>query len=308
MTNVGDADQFTSSVVAPTTIGVEVNPPVLSLARGESADVDIAFTADNPDFDSWQFGTLTWSGSDTRIRSPLAIRALPFAAALLLRAEGAAGSADVPLRVAYSGGYQALLGGLEGSGQSQPDDILPQLTSSVADDPDDFYEFVQPASGTPPDNVRRIPITVPEGTRYLRVALFNQNTSPGADLDLYLYSCPGFDTCTEDAEASVNLQSDEVISVIPAEGATFVTPGEYFVDVHGYDAPAGSASFRLFVWTVGADRGNATVSGPTSVAAGSDETLAFSWQELESGLHLGLITHTDGATVLDQTVIEITAP
>ncbi len=83
--------------------------------------------------------------------------------------------------------------------------IQPQLTGSVLDDPDDVYEFVQPTAGTPAADVRRIPIIVPSGTRYLRVALFNGNSSPGADLDLYLRSCPGFLTCTEEAEASVGL-------------------------------------------------------------------------------------------------------
>jgi hypothetical protein len=308
VTNVGDAGQFTASVVAPSTFDVEVTPPVLTLGAGESADVRISLTTDGTTLDAWQFGALTWTGADTVVRSPLAIRALPFAAPVVVRGDGAAGAADVPVRVGYSGGFEALLSGLEASGQSQPDDIRSQLTGSVADDPDDLYEFVQPTAGSPPDSVRRIPLRIPAGTRYLRVALFNQNTSPGADLDLYLYSCPDFLTCTEDAEASVERESDEVINVIPAEGAEFVTPGEYYVDVHGYDAPAGVASFRLFVWTVGADRGNATVAAPSSVTAGTDETLSLAWQGLESGLHLGLITHTDGATVLDQTVIEITAP
>ena len=308
VTNVGDAGQFTASVTAPTTIDVEVTPPVLTLGAGESADVQVSFTTDGTTLDAWQFGALTWSGTDTVVRSPLAIRALPFAAPVVVRGDGAAGSADVPVRVGYSGSYEASFSGLEASGQSQPDSIQAQLTASVADDPDDVYEFVQPSAGTPADNVRRIPLNVPAGTRYLRVALFNQNSSPGADLDLYLYSCPGFATCTEDAEASVEAESNEVINVIPAEGAEFVTPGEYYVDVHGYEAPAGTASFRLFVWAVGAERGNATVTAPSSVTAGTDETLSVSWQGLETGQYLGLITHTDGATALDQTVIEITAP
>ncbi len=308
VTNVGDAGQFTASVSAPTTISVEVTPPVLTLGAGESAEVQVRFTTDGTTLDAWQFGALTWSGADTAVRSPLAIRALPFAAPILVRAEGAAGSADVPVRVGYSGSFEAGFSGLEASGQGQPDDIRAQLTGSVADDPDDLYAFVQPTAGSPPASVRRIPLIVPEGTRYLRVALFNQNSSPGADLDLYLYSCPGFGTCTEDAEPSVERESNEVINVIPAEGNEFVTPGQYYVDVHGYEAPAGSASFRLFVWTVGPDRGNASVAAPSSVTAGTDETLPLSWQGLEAGLHLGLITHTDGVTILDQTVIEITAP
>jgi hypothetical protein len=222
--------------------------------------------------------------TNATVRSPLAIRALPFAAPAAVSASGA-------------------------TGQSQSDDIRAQLTNSVADDPVNLYTFVQPTAGTPPNNVRRIPLIVPESTRYLRVALFNQNSSPGADLDLYLYSCPGFGKCTEEVPPSVEVaSSDEVINLIPAEGATFITPGEYYVDVHGFNAPAGTATFQLFVWTVGANRGNATVIAPSSVTAGTNDTLTLNWQNLATGLNLGLITHTNGTATLDETVIEVTAP
>ncbi|MDH5254548.1 MAG: hypothetical protein OEW72_01405, partial [Gammaproteobacteria bacterium] len=169
VTNVGDAGQFTASVAAPTTFDVEVTPPVLTLGAGESADVQISFSTDGTTLDAWQFGALTWTSADAVVRSPLAIRALPFAAPVVVRGDGAAGGADVPVRVGYSGSFLAVLSGLEASGQSQPDDIQSQLTGSVADDPDDMYEFVQPTAGSPPDSVRRIPLRVPTGTRYLRV-------------------------------------------------------------------------------------------------------------------------------------------
>jgi hypothetical protein len=310
VTNVGAAAQFIASVEAPSTIDVEVTPSVVSLSPGESADVNIRLSTDGTTLDAWQFGSLTWSSADAVVRSPLAIRALAFAAPAVVAGSGAAGSVAVDLRVGYSGTYQAVLSGLETSGQSQPDYIRAQLVNSVADDPDDLYAFVQPTEGTPPAGVRRIPIIVPAGTRYLRVALSNESTSPDADLDLYLYSCPKFSTCTEEAEdASMKISSsDEVIELIPAEGEPFLTAGEYYVDVHGYNAPAGIATFQLFVWTVGANQGNANVVAPSSVTSGTPSTLTVNWQNLASGLNLGLITHTDGTTVLDETVIEVTAP
>ncbi len=308
VTNVGPDAQFTASVAPPTTIDVEVTPSVLSLATGESADVEIRLTTNGTDFDTWQFGTLTWSSSDATVRTPLAIRALSFAAPPLVRGSGAAGSTDVALRVGYSGRYQPVLSGLESSGQSQSETIRSQLTNSVTDDPDDDYVLVQPTAGTPPAGVRRIPIIVPAGTRYLRVALTNQNSSPGADLDLYLWYCPGFGECTGITTPSVNDESDEMINLIPQVGQEFIDTGAYYVDVHGYDVPTGIATFRLFVWTVGANRGNATVDAPSSVTAGTADVLTINWLNLETGLHLGLITHSDGRKTLDQTVIEVTAP
>ena len=80
------------------------------------------------------------------------------------------------------------------------------------------------------------------------------------------------------------------------------------MDVHGYDVPTGAATFQLFVWTVGPDRGNASVTAPSSVTANTNEVLTVNWLNLEAGLHLGLLTHTDETSVLDQTVIEVTAP
>ncbi len=309
VTNVGAAAEFTASIEAPTTIDVAVTPSVLSLAAGETSEFEVRLTTDGTTFDAWQFGALNWSSANSTVRAPLAIRALRFAAPVLLSGSGTAGTADATLRVGYSGRYEASLSGLETTGQSQPPDIRAQLTNSVLDDPNNEYVFVQPTDGVPADNVRRIPIIVPAGTRYLRVALFNQNSSLGADLDLYLYSCPGFGQCTQEAIPSVEFDSsEEVINLIPDDGAEFVTPGEYFVDVHGYEAPAGAATFQVFVWTVGANRGNASLVAPASLTAGQDDTLTTNWQNLAAGLNLGLITHTDGTTTLDQTVIEVTAP
>jgi hypothetical protein len=154
--------------------------------------------------------------------------------------------------------------------------------------------------------VRRIPIIVPAGTRYLRVALFDEVRNGAADLDLYLYACPGFGTCTDEATPSQNAGSEEAINLIPAEGADYIAPGEYYVDVHGFDTDGGSATFNLLVWTVGADRANATLSAPGSLVTGNPASLSLSWQDLPPGLHLGIVSHSDGETGFGQTVVEIT--
>ena len=178
--------------------------------------------------------------------------------------------------------------------------------ATVAEDLTDSYSFIQPGSGSLPASVRRLPIIVPDGTRYLRVALFNEARNGNADLDLYLYACPGFGECIEEATPSQNADSEEVINLIPAEGQSFVTPGEYYVDVHGFDTDGGSATFNLLVWTVGADRANATLTAPGSLGTGGPASVGLSWQGLSLGLHLGLISHSDGDITFGQTVIEVT--
>ncbi|MBL8199208.1 MAG: S8 family serine peptidase [Chromatiales bacterium] len=306
VTNVGEAAQFVARVEMPTTIDAEIVPPLLSLDAGESADFEIRLSADATTFDAWQFGALTWTSGATAVRSPLAIRALRFAAPVFVAGSGTEGSLDVALRSGYTGPYRATLSGLEAANQGQPDELRAALSdATVGEDFNDSYSFIQPGSGSLPASVRRIRIIVPEGTRYLRVALNNEARNGDADLDLYLYACPGFGSCTDEATPSQNDDADEAINLIPAEGENYVAPGEYFVDVHGFDTDGGSATFNLLVWTVGADRANATLSVPGSLAAGGVASAVLSWQALPAGLHLGLIDHSDGEVSFGQTIVEV---
>jgi hypothetical protein len=135
--------------------------------------------------------------------------------------------------------------------------------------------------------------------------LYNEARNGDADLDLYLYACPGFGTCTDEATPSQNADSDEVINLVPAIGEDYVASGEYYVDVHGFDTDAGTATFNLLVWTVGADRANATLSVPGSLTTGDPASAVLGWQALPPGLHLGLIDHSDGEVSFGQTIIEV---
>ena len=102
---------------------------------------------------------------------------------------------------------------------------------------------------------------------------------------------------------------NEVINLMPDEGEAFVTPGEYYVDVHGYNVPDRHRDLPALRLDGRRGPGQRRRSvAPSSVTAGTNDALTVNWQNLDAGLHLGLITHSDGSTVLDQTVIEVTAP
>ena len=306
VTNVGEAAQFVASLEMPSTINAEVSPSLLSLATGESADFEIRLSTQYTTFDAWQFGALTWTSGATTVRSPLAIKAERFEAPIVVDGSGSEGSVNVALRSGYTGTYRATLSGLEVANQSQPDELRGALTdATVAADAGDGYRFIQPGSGSLPDSVRRIPIIVPEGTRYVRVALANEARNGDADLDLYLYACPGFGECIKEIDPSQNADSEEAINLIADEGQSYVRPGEYYVDVHGVATNGGSATFNLMVWTVGTDRANATLSAPGSLTSGGPASVAISWQALSPGLHLGLVGHSDGERSFGQTVVEI---
>jgi subtilisin family serine protease len=306
VTNVGEAAQFVASVEMPTTIDAEISPSLLSLGTGESADFEIRLSAQYTTFDAWQFGALTWTAGATTVRSPLAIKALRFGAPVFVAGSGADGSLDVVLQSGYTGTYRATLSGLEAANQGQSAELREGLTdATVAGDTGDGYRFIQPGSGSLPASVRRIPIIVPEGTRYVRVALANEARNGDADLDLYLYACPGFGECVEEAMPSQNADSEEAINLIADEGQRYVRPGAYYVDVHGVATTGGSATFNLMVWTVGVDRANATLSAPGSLTTGGPASVAIAWQSLAPELHLGVIGHSDGDVSFGQTVVEI---
>lgn len=303
VTNVGDAAQYVASVEAPSTMTVEVTPPLLSLATGESAEYSVRISGPVTTLDAWQFGALTWSDGSHQVRSPLAIQAKRFSATPWVSGSGASGSLEFEARFGYGGSYVAAFSGLDAPGTGQPDSIRAQLTdATVADDPANSYVFRQPGAGTLPASVRRLALVVPAGTRLLRVALRNEATDGAHDLDLYLYHCPGFSTCTEAADPSGNIDADETIDLLDPP------LGDYYVDVHGYDLAAGAtvATFDLYAWALGPDRGNAGLSAPATVAPGDAPVLRLDWSGLAAGPHLGLISHGDGSTALGLTLIEIT--
>jgi hypothetical protein len=143
-------------------------------------------------------------------------------------------------------------------------------------------------------------LIVGEDNTFLRIALFNENTDGEDDLDLYVYYCPTQNFCSL-AGLSAEPDSDDRVDVL------FPLPGEYIIDVHGFETDGPNAIFDLFIWTVGPfdNLGNLSVTGPTEALSGETGTINVSWSGLEVATHLGVITHSDGVEPLEVTLIEI---
>jgi hypothetical protein len=174
----------------------------------------------------------------------------------------------------------------------------------VAEDPSNEYMFEPPDAETfPPDVWRSSPrLIVGEDNTFLRVALFDKHTDGDDDLDLYVYYCPAQNLCNL-VGLSTDTDSNDRVDIL------FPPPGEYIIDVHGFDTDGSEAIFDLFIWTVGPfdNLGNLSVTGPTEALTGETGNVSVSWSELEFATHLGTITHSDGADELplELTVIEI---
>jgi len=295
MTNVGDSTQFSVNIDAPDGIEITVSPEVLSVGSGETVNYQVNFAAVDAELHKWQFGAISWESNNTTVRSPLAVRSLPFLAPEEINAAGSTGSLELPVQFGYTGPYETTVHGLA------PADSTPGL---VFDDPADSY-FFEPDGDQLPVGTARFIFTVPQDQAYLRVALFDAETDGNDDLDMYVYNCPGLVLCTSVVGISGSDTSEEEVNL------SFPDAGDYVIDVHGFatdDTTGGiGTNFTLFVWVFGQtdDRGNMTVTAPTSAVSGQSDTVQVDWQGLSADKHLGAITHSDGTSTLATTIIAI---
>jgi len=288
VTNIGDPAQYSVEIDTPPGIDIEVNPSVLSLGAGETGVYDVTLSTVSAELYTWQFGSLRWVSPQHKVRSPIAVRPVPFIAPALAVGQGTNGALEFNVQFGYTGTYTATVQGL-----AEPF-ILPGQT--VTDDPANGYVFEPDRDRLPPSIWRPAnSINVAESNTLLRVALFNDKTAGDDDLDLYVYYCPGLLIC-QLVGVGGEFDSDEQIDVILPQ------PGEYVIDVHGFDTEGSSTSFDLYVWTVGPTDtlGNLNVTAPATAVSGNQGDVTVAWEDLNTrrdGLelkaHLGTITHDD---------------
>ncbi|WP_342591866.1 hypothetical protein [Microbacterium amylolyticum] len=104
---------------------VVVSPSVLTLAAGESADIQITLTAGSAPAEQWATGFLTWSGGTNDVRSPVAAFPVTADAPAEVSFTGVSGTGDVtivsgisgdmPLRVAGRAAEQTVASGTQDS-------------------------------------------------------------------------------------------------------------------------------------------------------------------------------------------------
>ncbi len=293
VTNVGEAATYSSSVVAPEGVTVTVSPPTLSIGQGDTAEYMITLTNDGSRSFQWGHGSITWDDGSRTAYSPISALPIPFLGPGQIDVAGMSGSTSFEVEFGYDGVYQASVHGLRAPF------VVPGL--GVSDDPADNYVF-EPAN--PPSSVSRTAIFVPDGQMWFRVSLFDRFTDGNDDLDLYVFYCPA-NVCTAIAGVSGNENSDEEVNLFQPP------PGQYIVDVHGFDTDAGAggpgAVFDLYAWSFGVadDAGNMTATAPASAMLGTAGTVDITWQDLGDTLYLGAISHSDGSQLLGLTLVDV---
>ncbi|MCO1333082.1 S8 family serine peptidase [Microbulbifer sp. OS29] len=268
---------YWATINAPQGIDVSVNPKVLRLREGESAEFEITVTStDSAAMNEWVFGELTWKSVGTQIdvRSPIAIRPVPLSAPKQLSASGTDGSLDLDVHFGYDGDYQVdLIGLAEG-----------EVTATTIEDGD----------------IEVIFFDIPEGTQQAHIAMFDADVGDGSggdDLDLEVYGpAPNY----PEVGTSGNATS--------AESVTLVSPsaGQYAAVVVDYATAAGPTNFSLFNFNLAGDAGNTTVDAPTQVQINTNGSISLDWINLTPNTRaLGILIHGNGEKSFAETEIMV---
>ena len=263
--NVGTS---TATFVASATLPghtVAVVPSSLTLAPGASASFSVNITRTTAAWNTWAFGSLTWTSGATQVRSPLTVKGTQLTSIGEVQDTRAIGTKIVTIGTGYDGTLTV-----------KPTGLVPatRTTSRIA-----LEEF------------QCFPVVVPAGALVARFRLYNSDTEGGSssDLDLEVYRGDGTFVA-----ASGGATSDEDVTLRPPAA------GDYFACVFGFAPVNDSASYTLSTWVVGPAVGTQTLKafGPSKVYLGGTASIGMSWNVPAGPRYLGIVQYRDGASTL----------
>ncbi len=235
-------------------------------------------------YDQWVFGALVLDSGSHKIRIPLAVK--PVAPVLIdapsrisTTIKAPVGLISFPIQTNYNGVVNSRVHGL-----------VPVNAEAgiVAQDPDASYAFNE-------DGLGFHLFYVPEGSKAARFALKQAWTSPGYDLDLYVYRCEGW-SCAA-VGSSFNGDSNEEVVLIDPQPAADIDAGDvYLVFVHGYNLVDDSeGEYVLGNWVVGPTSADSRVLARPIAKEGKFTTINLQQKRVVVGEHyFGAISFLDG--------------
>jgi subtilisin family serine protease len=286
LTNVsGRRLSLEAKVQAPAGYTVKVSPRELRIPAGQSASFTVTFTRTTAAFNTWGFGSLTWSGDDFRLRSPIALKAKEFAVQGSLAGSGAAGAADLPVRFGYTGSLSVVAAGA----------VSAHTVAGVVDN-DPAHDLVTALNSGVGFTLEAV--EVPAGTSLARIALRNADVNPGADLDMYVLG-PDFFPVGQSAAGGAH----ETVDLIdPA-------PGVYYVLIHGFDTAGPSSPYVLYDWSVGAANTGGSLSvtaAPASAVAATSGVVSLAWVGADAAAEeVGVVLFNGPAGRVGLTIVEL---
>jgi hypothetical protein len=246
---------------------VSASPAKLNLKKGKSATVKVTFARDGAEANTWQHGSLTWSGGKKRaadVTSPVTLRAVDVAAEPAIEGTGAEGSADLTLTGGVTDTVEPTILGLG----KATDEVFAKVPGPLWGGTDDFNQLSLTA--------------VEPGTTTVSWSL--QSGDEAADWDMYVIT-PGGHTLQV-----ANTSNPEQLTLSDP------TPGNYYVVSNLYSSPGGASSpATLSTVTTQGSAGNLDLSSDrVALTQGEDTTVTASWSGLTEGHWHGLITWAPG--------------
>jgi len=284
VTNVGSSTAtYDVSTTGLSGITTTVSPSSLTLDPGETKSFTVSFTRTTATLNMYVGGQLTWtqSGGPHVVRIPMVIR--PVALAAPASVSGTGDPISYEIKFGYDGPFSATPRGL----------VTPTITpGTVADDPGDSFTPGGPGTVS-------IPVTIPAGTTYARFELFNEDASPGSDIDLYVYNSGGIQV----GASTGGTAAEQVNLVNPAAD-------NYTVWIHGFAISGGPSPFKLYHWLLGsAAAGNMTVSAPATAVTGGTGTISLSFSGLAAGTkYLGSVAYSGASGMPNPTIVRVDTP
>ncbi|GCB47586.1 peptidase S8 and S53, subtilisin, kexin [Streptomyces sp. NL15-2K] len=287
VTNVGtDIATYKATLQTPPGYKAEVTPKRLTVLPGGSATYRVTFTRTDAAHGAWSSGSLTWSDAHShhRVTSPIALRAAHVAAPAEIALPGER-STQLTVRADWSGELTAR------AELYKSEKITGTLTGE--DQSPDFSW--NPHAG---DAAAKIPVHVPEGAPFTRVAVDAADHVPGSMMFLYAFDKDGVQVLP-----GPQIGSDDYVDL---------PPGDYDVYVVQYDMPKGTDSqqYTLRLWKVGqttpAVRPTVTpATQPVTPAALRGLTVA--WPDAVRGeRYVGIVEYGDGSQAVGLTRLAVT--
>ncbi|MEV0223107.1 S8 family serine peptidase [Streptomyces sp. NPDC050704] len=280
---------YKATLQTPAGFKARVSPERLTLRPGRSATYKVTFTRGDTPYDTWSFGSLTWSDAHSRHRvtSPLALRAAPFRALREITADaGGSGSVTLAAYADRTGDLTATTTGLYAG-----EKMTGTLTGTNQDN--DFASHPSPS-----DAVAKVRIHVPKDAPFTRVAVTSADHLPGSDLDMYVFDADG-----------------KPFGSLPGNGSdeqNDLPPGDYDVYIVQYALPPGASaqSYTLWTWRVGQGTPDAPAevtpaTRPVSPGKGAEFTVT--WRGTVPGKrYTGVVAYSDGSTTAGRTILTLT--
>lgn len=263
VTNVGEKEKYTFSYSGLAGITVTPSTNSFNIEKNGVKTYSVTFTTNGAALGSYTGGYVTWTGNKGHVvRIPVVIRPVAMAAP-----SEVSGSYNVTF--GYTGPFTAT-----GTGLVAPTSYSDSINTG------DFFGYS---------------VTVPAGATYARFQIFDSETTPGSDLDLYVYN--GSDQLVG---FSAGGTSDEIVNLVnPAAGT-------YTVAIDGFGT-ANPSTFTVYAWVLdGTSAGNMTVTAPASATVGTVGAIDLAFSGLTAGTkYLGMITYSGIAGLPARTIVTV---